>query len=297
MIANLLQLGPFWAIVAAVLWSLAVILFRKAGERASPLALNLFKNLVALACYAPLVVWLTPALPSWTTRDWLLLAISGILGIAVADTMFFAALNRLGAGLNAIVSCLYFPALALQAFVFLGQAVPPKALVGGLLVISAIVIGAGGGPLPGTRRRDLVVGILIGAADVLIVGYGVILIEPMLHRSPVLFTTALRLLFGTLALLPMLGLRSLRQEVAQILVPSPWWRFAVPGAILGTALAMWAWLLGFAVSDNMAVIGVLNQLSTVFVFLLAAWLLSEPLTARRALAVALGFIGAAVVLA
>ncbi len=292
-----IEAGYFWAIAAAVFWSLAVVLFRKAGERASPLGLNLFKNVVAMACYAPLVILFTGAHPpAWSLDDWLRVAISGIVGIALADTMFFAALNRLGAGLNAVVNCLYFPSLALQAYIFLGQSVTPGALIGGLLVIAAILLGAAGGPLPGTSRRDLVTGVAIAAGGVVVVGLGVIIIDSILDRSPVLYTTAVRLAFGMLALLPLLGRRSLRLELRELLTPSAWWRVAVPASVLGTALAMWAWLKGFAESDNIAAVGVLNELSTVFIFLLATWLLHEPLTVRRSLAVLMGFVGAAFVI-
>ncbi len=297
MLAGGIPPGYFWAIAAAVFWSLAVVLFRKAGELASPPALNLFKNLIALGCYVPLIAIVSGLqMPDWNGRDWLLVALSGVLGIAVADTMFFAALNRLGAGLNAVVNCLYFPSLALQAYLFLGQPVSPGALAGGLLVISAILLGAAGGPLPGTSRRDLLVGVLFAAGGVVVVGLGVVLIDALLDRSPVLLTTAVRLAFGLVALLPVLLIRSVRVELRGLLVPSAWWRIAVPGSVLGTALAMWAWLKGFAESDNIAAVGVLNELSTVFVFLLATWLLGEPLTVRRSLAAGLGFIGAALVL-
>ncbi len=42
-------------------------------------------------------------------NSWVLLSLSGFLGITLADLFFFIALNRLGAGMAAIVECLYLP--------------------------------------------------------------------------------------------------------------------------------------------------------------------------------------------
>ncbi len=36
--------GEVWALLAALIWSVAVILFKRTGEEVPPLALNLFKN-------------------------------------------------------------------------------------------------------------------------------------------------------------------------------------------------------------------------------------------------------------
>ena len=41
--------------------------------------------------------------------DYLLVLVSGALGIGIADTLFFKCLNTLGAGLTAIIDCLYSP--------------------------------------------------------------------------------------------------------------------------------------------------------------------------------------------
>jgi drug/metabolite transporter (DMT)-like permease len=295
--ATLLGSGELWATAAALFWAIAVILFRRAGEQASPLSLNLFKDVVALASFAPLLLaTIGTEWPSWSVRDMALIAASGVLGITISDTLFFAALNRLGAGLNAVVGCLYFPSFVLQAYLFLGQRVTPLAVLGAAMVVVGILVGSAAGPEAGTPRRDIVVGILLGAVGVIIVGTGVVLIDDILERSPILMTTTVRLAAGTVALLPLMAVRPERAELGRLFRPSAWWRVAVPAAVSGGTLAMWAWLKGFSLADSYATIAILNQLSTFFVFLLAGWFLHEPLSARRWLAIALAFSGVTLVL-
>ena len=44
-------LGEILSVVAAILWAFAVILFKKSGESVHPIALNLFKNIFAMALF------------------------------------------------------------------------------------------------------------------------------------------------------------------------------------------------------------------------------------------------------
>ncbi|MBT3222936.1 MAG: EamA family transporter, partial [Proteobacteria bacterium] len=46
-----LQDGEVYAISCALLWAIAIILFRKSGEQIQPVALNLFKGTVGLPLF------------------------------------------------------------------------------------------------------------------------------------------------------------------------------------------------------------------------------------------------------
>lgn len=291
----MLQTGEFWALSAGVFWALAVVLFRVAGRDVPPLVLNLFKNVVGLLCFFPVLALQGEVIPSWSTESWLAVVLSGVLGITIADTMFFMALNRLGAGLNAVVDCLYFPILAVLARLFLGQTVTLGALIGGALVALGILVGALEPAPEGTDRRQIIGGVAIGAIGMLVVGIGVIIIDDVLSGDTVLLTTSYRLLAGTIVLIPLVALRPERRLLTTVLRPGPWWRAALPGSVSGGALAMWSWLYGFALAP-VAIAAILNQLSTIWIFILAAIGLREPVTWRRLFAVLLAFAGVATVI-
>jgi drug/metabolite transporter (DMT)-like permease len=68
----------------------------------------------------------------------------------------------------------------------------------------------------------------------------------------------------------------------------------VPGSVIGAYLAMVIWLGGMKYTQT-SIAAALNQTSNIFVFILAAILLREPVTLIRVIAIILAFAGAFVV--
>lgn len=290
---------PFWgeilSVTAALVWAVSVILFRKAGDATPPVALNFFKNVVAVVLFVPtLLVAGIPLLPHRPVADYALLAGSALLGISLADTLFFAALRRLGAGLVAVVDTLYSPMVILLAASFLDERIGPLMLVGSGLVIGAVVVGAADRPPPGRHTRDIAVGVLFGCCAMVLMATGVVMIKRLLDTTSVLWVSFVRLAVGALGLTPWLAGRRVRGEILAILRPSRAWLHALPPSVLGSYVAMVAWIGGIKYAQA-SVAAVLNQMSTIFIFLLAALLLKEPLTLRRSIAVAMAFAGALLV--
>ena len=118
------MVGELMSVGAALVWSYSVILFKQADEMA-PLGLNALKNVVAMVCLAITMLLMGTGIP-WDRplEDWLLLAASGVLGIALADTLFFAALKRMGPGRLAVVECLT-PFIVMTSVLFLGEPLSP----------------------------------------------------------------------------------------------------------------------------------------------------------------------------
>lgn len=91
-------LGCLAALLSAGAWALCSILFRKIGDKASPLAMNLGKCFIGTV-YLAIVIF---ALGSghefihMKYETFLLLGVSGLLGISIGDTFFFKALIYLG---------------------------------------------------------------------------------------------------------------------------------------------------------------------------------------------------------
>lgn len=284
-------LGKTLALLNAVVWAIALVFFKKSGDRVPPLALNLFKNTVGLMLLGltlialPLVApqW-SPAIP-WRMLDpqrselWILL-VSGVLGIAVADTIFFFALNRAGVGLIAIVDCLYTPFVMLFAWLLLGETITVVHYVGAGLIVAAVLISSGHAPPEGRTRRQLVLGVLAGVAALAIMAFGIVWAKPILNETPVLWAATIRFFGGTVLLALfgcwMPGMRVLKATFT----PSAAWRTTIPGAIFGAYLAMICWIGGFTYTSA-AVAGMLNQSSSVFALILATVVLRERLTKRK----------------
>jgi len=288
-------LGKFLALTCALLWAIAVILFKRAGESIRPLSLNWYKT--ALTAILLLPVLLFQGAGGLSRADlWAVLA-SGVLGIAVSDTLFFIALDRLGASLAAIVDCSYAPFVMIAAWIMLGQAPSLTQIGGGLCVIAAVLVVAfdqGPAHLLADRRR-LVIGFSAGIAAMAFMGVSISLMQPILQRASLWVVTELRVLAAMAVLTPMMLLRRDRKVLFASLVGHGAWRHALPGAFLGNVLAMTLWVAAFKyTSVNSAAI--LNQTNTIFVVLLATWLLKEVFTRRRLIGTVLAFSGAVMVL-
>jgi drug/metabolite transporter (DMT)-like permease len=290
-------MGELYALATAVVWAVAVICLKRSGERVSPFSLNLFRVtisavllLVTMACLGqPLVRVGVP----W--RDTALLAASGIIGIAISDTLFHACLNRVGAGLTAIVDCLYAPFVALAAFAILAETLRLQHVAGMLLIIGAVFLATDHRLPAGRERRGLVQGVIMGVLAMATVALGIVLAKPALAHQPVVWATGVRQVAALAILLPVALISRQRRQHLAALVPSGAWRWTLPGAVLGSYLALILWIAGMKYT-NTGVAAILNQTSTVYILVFAALFLRERFTRRKLAACLLAFAGTLLVM-
>ncbi len=112
--------GEIASLSAALIWSGSMSVFSVHGKAVPARALNLYKNLVAITCLTVAALALHPPLPE-SGEPFLLLGLSGIIGLSIGDTALFAALSRLGAQATSASQCLAPPIAALVAVAFLGE--------------------------------------------------------------------------------------------------------------------------------------------------------------------------------
>jgi drug/metabolite transporter (DMT)-like permease len=290
-------MGAFFALTTAVVWAGAVIFLKRSGESLPPLSLNFFRVVLSVVLLLPTMAVLGQPLVRagvpW--QDYALLAASGIIGIAFSDTLFHACLNRVGAGVTAIIDCLYAPFVALGAFFVLGERLAPAHFAGMALVVGGILIAGGHGRLPGTTRRELMAGIALGGFAMATVALGVVIAKPVLSRQPVVWSTGVRQIAALAVLLPAVLVSPQRRLHLATLRPGPSWRWTVPGTILGSYLALMLWLAGMKYTST-GVAAILNQTSTIYILLFASLFLRERFTRRRATACGMALAGALLVL-
>lgn len=290
------SLGSVYALLTALSWGVAVILFKKSGDFVPPTALNYIKDLIGLILLLLtfLVMDLELIQPA-PIDEIILLIISGAIGIGIADTILFRSLNLLGASRSAIVSCLYAPFVVMFSGVLLDEELSSMMVVGGLLVIAGIVLTARkrSDPLP---RGQLVEGIFLGVLAEGLMSVCIVAVKPILETHSVLWSTTVRMAGGVVLLtLLVIGSKALRTQFITALRPNRAWRYAIPGSVVGAYGAILLWIAGFKYTTAMLA-SILNQTSTLWVVLLAALFLRERLTVTKVFAVGLGFLGSLVVL-
>jgi drug/metabolite transporter (DMT)-like permease len=277
-------LGEFFALITALIWAGAVIFFRMAGRTVSPFTLNFFRVTVTSCLFIlTMVVLRQPIFGQAPIQDYLILAFSGIVAIAVSDTLFHKSLNITGAGINAIVDCLYSPFVILFAFVLIDERLGALQYSGMVLVVAGVVVAAGHRSTGTVTGRKLVIGILWGAAAMATLTFGIVIAKPVLNHSPVLWATTIRQLASLLAMAPIALLTSKRKEVIKAFTPTRTWKYTIPGTILGSYLALLCWIAGMKYTQAGAA-AILNQTSTIFILLFATMFLGEKFTPRKLVA-------------
>ena len=289
-------MGEILALSAAMSWAVSVILFKR-SESISPGGINLYKNVVAtILLFITMLVIGDWFVLDRSSEDWWRLCISGVLGIAIADTLFFMALRRLGAGLLAIVDCVYAPMLVIGSIVVLGEPVTVPFVAGGLLVIGGVVFATTDKKIletvQGLSRQDLRYGVVLGVGGIAFMVAGILLVKPALDSGGLVEVSLIRLIVGVAAQLAWIAIRPQQYKTLHVLRPQRVWKTLFPAAFLGTYISMLLWIGGFKWA-NASVAAVLNQMSVIFIILLARFFLAEPLTQRRLLG-ALGAIAGAI---
>jgi drug/metabolite transporter (DMT)-like permease len=285
-------LGETLSLLTAIAWAFAVILFKKSGETVHPLGLNLFKNLLSMTLLVPTAYLFGESIiRDVPAHEYLLLLASGALGIGVADTLFFKSLNALGAGLTAIVDCAYAPVIIILSVIWLGESLSPWQLSGVLLIVTAVLMTGGDNHSGSPSRRHVMKGVAYGLSAMVANGIGIVMIKPLLERSPIFWVTEVRLAGGVIVVLTVLAFHSSRRAIIQSILSAHSWGYTVSSSFVGAYLSMLLWLGGMKFAQA-SVAAALNQTSNLIIFVLAALILKEKLTSMRILAILLGVGGA-----
>lgn len=288
-------IGEAMALGSAAAWAVGVILARQLGAYLPPLALNLLKNTLVLCVLAPVALLLhAGAWPTLPPRDLLIVLASGVIGIALADTLYFRALNELGAGRMGVIGNLYSPLVLLLGFVFLDERLGGMQWLGFALVAGGVLLvshPSRGRPAdPGHTLR----GIALGLLAIALMAVAIVMVKRTLETQPLLWVTLLRLCGALAGLLFLAMLPSMRQRMRFVPADVPWHRLVL-AALVGQGLSMVLWLGGYKFTSA-SVAAILNESASVFLVVLAALWLREPLGRRGVVGVALTFTGIACML-
>lgn len=289
-------LGETVSLLAAVFWGLSVVLFRRSGESMPPFELNFVKNSIAILLLIPTILIAHGLeLPSFSWRDLGLTFLSGILGLAIADTWYFKGLTYLGAARMGVVATIYSPSVVVLSTVFLGQSLNGLQFVGMALVLGGIILVTWRQNREEISADDLRKGLFFGGSAVFLTAVGVILVEGVLDREPFFWTTILRLLAG---LAGMVIFMTIRREWGSFKVnlqkPHPW-KTVILASFLGSYLSMCLWLAGYKLI-NPSIASVLNETASAFIVFFAWLILKEHISKQKLAGLLLTMSGVLVVL-
>ncbi|CAH7242493.1 EamA family transporter [Vibrio chagasii] len=133
-----MYIGEIAAIGAAIVWACATWIYGQFGHRFSAMQLNIIKGLVA----SVMMLLVMPLIPmpefELSANHFWILAISGIIGIAIGDSAYFAALKRIGANKTLLLESLAPPLSGVLALMFLGAALTLQSWLGVVITTLAV---------------------------------------------------------------------------------------------------------------------------------------------------------------
>tara|TARA_B100001939_G_C16919223_1_gene608464 strand:- start:74 stop:946 length:873 start_codon:yes stop_codon:yes gene_type:complete len=286
-------MGDLYAVITAVCWSSAVILFDISTKNFTAIQLNVLKNFIGVFGFILTIILFSIPSPNFSQQDIFTLALSGFLGILIADGLFLESLRRLGSGISAVVSTIYTPTVFIIAYILFNETINLHSYIGGVLVLGGITISVFQPPKT-IKKRDLYIGILFGIMANILTAYSVLIIKPIMKNNSVIYIALYRFsigfIFGILINILKSGIKQVIQKFKQGLTN----QYVILGAFLGTYLSVIFWLAGYkyTLAGRAAIY---NQLSTVFIIILARVFLKEPMTSKKIIGVSLAIFGAMIV--
>ncbi len=271
--------GCLAALGSALAWAVGSILFRRIGDHASPLGMNLGKGLLGLLLLGAALLF--TGTDPMNGRTVFFLALSGVVGIALGDTLFFMALVRLDPRLTLLLATVGQVATVLGAMVFLGERPGALAWVGIPLVLGGVTwVMAEQMPHEDKAGKRLrMVGIGLGLAASLCISGGFLLAKVGLEDVSAMQGTFWRFAFG------MAGLATfgwVRGELTTWLRPFTsvgLLRRIVVAVLVITFGGFWLTMVGYKYTDA-SVATILMSTEPLFILPLARIFMEERITPR-----------------
>lgn len=287
--------GEAFSLASALFWAIAVVLYKRSGESMGPFTLNLVKNLIAVILLTPTLILFSDTSPPPLTADqWWICIVSGVIGLALADTLYFACLYRIGASRTGIVAAMFSPSMIALSALFLGERLNAWQLAGFTAVVSGVVLVAR------ADRSDcappkLFQGVALGVLSVFLMAVGIVMVKRILEQFDVLWIVQIRLLAGVAGmLLLMLVMGRTRRVLRQLREPHAWGHIIL-ASVFGSYLSMVCWQAGYKYTMA-SIASVLNETSSVIIVVLAWAFLGESLTRRKLAGISLTFGGVIIML-
>ncbi len=130
--------GEIAALLGALFWALASVVYSRVGQRIPPIALNFIKGMIAIALLLLTLILQGQTFPDVPHRAIQFLLVSGLIGIGIGDSAYFATLRDLGARRGLLLETLAPPLTAILGLIFLKERLSIQAWSGILLTILGI---------------------------------------------------------------------------------------------------------------------------------------------------------------
>ena len=282
-------LGALAALTSACLWAVAAVMFGQIGQAMTAKAMNLAKGIVALVCLV-FFIFPEPFMDLSYSTFWML-ALSGILGICIGDTLYFLSIQRLGARLTLLIGTLIPVVTAFIAVFAFNETLGLMSYLSLLLTISGVAYVMWSKAESSHKNVVWKSGLLVAGLFVLTESSGILLTKWAVFEIDSLEATFIRQVWGVVGL-TVWGLiaRELVSDFQPLKNnPALFKKLLLTsfiGAFLGTWLSVLALKLTFA-----SVAVALNSTSPIFIILITVLFLREKMPASSIIGSIIAVVG------
>ena len=195
-------MGMEWIGIAAALgsaasWACATVVFDRLGKLMPAAGMTFFKGLFSLVLMVVLVLG-SGGFDHVSLHDFIFLALSGIVGISIGDTLFFRSLQDLGAKVQVLYFMLGQVVTMVLSFLMLGEVLSVREYIGATILLCGIMVVTIG------KQEDhpnKVRGILGGFASILCFSLSSIMVKVSIADVGVPTATFWRMFFSTVSVM------------------------------------------------------------------------------------------------
>ena len=295
--------GYLAALCSAFLWSIAVVTFKSVSKDLSPFLINSVKNSIAFILF--ILVFNFLGLPFWydgfILNDYLIIIVSGILGMGIGDSLFIYALSRIKANQAAIIDTMAPVINYFLSFIILGTILNLSQTIGSLIVIIAILFITYENKLDKNQENVDKIGITLQLIATVTSCYGIVLLKPVLNKvgdsiQLQIWITVFRLLPGMLiawiiffsqknSMLLLLKIKN-RDILKKMFL----------GSFLGTFMALSFWIIGYANIPEPPIASIIGQTAVIFITVFSSFFLKEKITVIKSISILVAILGVMIVI-
>lgn len=263
------------ALGSAASWAFCTVIFERIGRVMPYAGITFLKGLFSIVLMTILTVCMG-GLTSVNYHEGLWLAISGIIGIAIGDTLFFRSLQDLGAKVQVLYFMLGQVVTMLLSFMLLGEVLTVGEYIGATILLLGILVVTWGKQEDHPNKRR---GIAGGFLSILCFSISSIMVKMTIINIDVVTATFYRMVFGTIVML-FVGVTS--KKIASWVHPLRNIRVMVLFILNVIVLTFGGFLLSILALKNITVsmTSVLSTTEPVFV-LLFAWIFNNERASLR----------------
>lgn len=279
-------IGILAALASAASWGFGTVMFDRLGKVVPYAGITFLKGAMSIVLIALLAIW-HGGLVDIALTDFLYLALSGIIGIAIGDTLFFKSLQDLGAKVQVLYFMLGQVVTMLLSFLFLGDILSIQEYAGAAVLLIGIMIVTWGKQEDHPNKQR---GILLGLLSILCFSVSSIMVKVAIGDIDVISATFYRMIFGTASVLFVgVGAGKIKSWIAPLHEAKTALLFILNVIVITIGGFMLSMLAIKEISVSLA--SILSTTEPVFVLVLAYFINHERPTKREILGAAIVVVG------